>query len=171
MDKTGQMNLAEWIKGRELKDLVLPDGPDDDFIVIDKFPEIDYVLLYRNTKYEPWVAAWKYNDERKSWGQGHYFENLVYAMSYIMDLLKEKEQKNDLASQIELDYTKNHLWENKVYDLMRGFTVELSMNTDSINRVNIKLYYEDGAFELEWYTDAPECIAENIRSLIDLYID
>lgn len=160
----------EMNKGRELKNLVLTDGPVDDFIVVDRFPEIDYVLIYRNAKYEPWVAAWNYNDERKSWGQGHYFKNLVGAMGCITALLREKEQENDLASKIEYDYGKNHLWEDMTYPLEDGWSVNIYQSTDVDGQVNIKLLDEKGDW-VEWFTDRPECIEENVRYLIDLYID
>lgn len=160
----------EMNKGRELKNLVLADGPVDDFIVVDRFPEIDYVLIYRNAKYEPWVAAWNYNEERKSWGQGHYFADLCAAVQHIMDKLMEKEgDESDLASQIQYDYRKNHLWRDMTYPLDDGWSVNI-YSCEGVGQVNIRLLDEDGQW-VEWYTDIPECIAENIRSLIDLYID
>ena len=66
----------------------------DDFIIVEEFPEIDYVLIYRGTRYEPWVAAWAYNKEGKYWGQGHYFSDIRDAMAWI------EEKYNDLAEAI-----------------------------------------------------------------------
>lgn len=53
------------------------------YIIVEEFPEIDYVLAYRGGNYQPWVAAWGYNKETCSWSQGHYFEKLEVAMEYI----------------------------------------------------------------------------------------
>lgn len=58
-------------------------GCDKSYIIVDTFPEIDYVLAYRGGKYQPWVAAWGYNKETCSWSQGHYFEKLEVAIEYI----------------------------------------------------------------------------------------
>lgn len=55
---------------------------DETVIIINEYPEIDYVLAYRGGKYQPWVAAWAYNGVN-SWGQGHYFEELEDAIEYI----------------------------------------------------------------------------------------
>ena len=57
-------------------------GCDESYIIVDTFPEINYVLAYRGGKYQPWVAAWGYNGTN-SWSQGHYFEKLVDAMEFI----------------------------------------------------------------------------------------
>lgn len=56
---------------------------DEVVLIVESFPEIDYVLAYRGGgSYEPWVAAWGYNGIN-SWSQGHYFEKLETAMEYI----------------------------------------------------------------------------------------
>ena len=58
--------------------------------IIMKIPEIDYVLVYwpENT-YTPWVAAWCYNEERNSWGQGHYFQKKESAVEYLVEMFKK----------------------------------------------------------------------------------
>lgn len=58
------------------------DDSTETVIIVDTFPEINYVLAYRGGTYQPWVAAWDYNG-KNCWGQGHYFEKLVDAMEYI----------------------------------------------------------------------------------------
>ncbi len=55
------------------------------FTVLEKYPEIDYVLVYRPEAYDKFVAAWHYDEETGSWGQGHYFQTLRGAMQYIED--------------------------------------------------------------------------------------
>lgn len=64
---------AKTVKGNDM----------ETYIIVEEFPEIDYVLAYRGSSYQPWVAAWRYNKENASWGQGHYFEELFDAMEYI----------------------------------------------------------------------------------------
>ena len=55
------------------------------FMIIEEFPKINYTLIYRNSKYQPWVAAWDYKGDGKSWGQGHYFETITDAMEFIRE--------------------------------------------------------------------------------------
>lgn len=57
-------------------------GCDESYIIVDTFPEIDYVLAYRGGSYQPWVAAWGYNG-KNGWQQGHYYETLEEAMEWI----------------------------------------------------------------------------------------
>ena len=47
------------------------------------FPDINYPLVYRNSDYQPWGAAWGYNEIDNVWGQGHYFETINEKMKYI----------------------------------------------------------------------------------------
>lgn len=61
------------------------------FTVLEKYPEIDYVLVYRPEAVDKFVAAWHYDEERGSWGQGHYFNKLRNAVNYINDKYAEKE--------------------------------------------------------------------------------
>ena len=56
-----------------------------------EFESIDYVLV-KVKGCTPWVAAWGYNKESRSWGQGHYFTTLEGAILYIAELLRKNEQ-------------------------------------------------------------------------------
>ena len=58
--------------------------------VLQKFPEIDYALIVRESKYEPFVAAWAWDEKTVSWGQGHYFSSIINACLYIQQKLAEK---------------------------------------------------------------------------------
>lgn len=53
-------------------------------IIIGKYSDIDYIIAYlpQNT-FTPFVAAWGYNTETKSWGQGHYFRTIDDAVDYV----------------------------------------------------------------------------------------
>ena len=62
----------------------------DEYLILEEYPEIDYTLLIREAKYEPYVAAWAYNKEGNYWGQGHYFSTLLDAVNYINEKIKEK---------------------------------------------------------------------------------
>ena len=59
--------------------------------VIMRIPEIDYVLVHwEENRCTPWVAAWAYNEERNSWGQGHYFQTKESAVKYLVATYKER---------------------------------------------------------------------------------
>lgn len=66
-------------------DIITYPNRDDLYMIVAEFPEIDYALIYRGTRDNPWVAAWglKNINQGKSWSQGHYFEKLEQAMEYI----------------------------------------------------------------------------------------
>lgn len=57
------------------------------YIIIEKFPEIDCVLIKRDTPCCPFVACWGYNEKDNSWSQGHYFESIIDASCYIKEKL------------------------------------------------------------------------------------
>lgn len=58
--------------------------------IVAEFPKINYVLAYRNSNFQPWVAAWDYHNGSRTWGQGHYFETIEGAMGHIQKLLDEE---------------------------------------------------------------------------------
>lgn len=70
-------------------------GKRDEYIVVEQYPEIEYTLIYRNTRFEPWVAAWCYHENEGYWGQGHYFETVNEAVSYINSVIREKSRRSD----------------------------------------------------------------------------
>lgn len=55
----------------------------ESYIVVARFPEIDYVLINRNTKFIPWIVAWAYDEDNQCWGQGYYFDSFIEAARYI----------------------------------------------------------------------------------------
>lgn len=55
-------------------------------------PEISYTLFHLpDNKCTPYVAAWCYDQQRDSWGQGHYFQKKLHALEYLVNLAKAKE--------------------------------------------------------------------------------
>ncbi|MBO5629206.1 MAG: hypothetical protein J5965_09070 [Aeriscardovia sp.] len=58
--------------------------------VLQTFPEIDYALLIREAKYQPFVAAYGWDEQNVSWNQGHYFSSIINACLYIQQKLAEK---------------------------------------------------------------------------------
>ena len=67
-----------------INDLVTRDDTyKEKYVIVEEYPEIDYVLVRRDNEYQPWVAAWNYQPEIRCWGQGHYFGTLESAMEYI----------------------------------------------------------------------------------------
>lgn len=76
------LNLNDALKVTEKATDMVFKNCDETVFIVEKFPEIDYVLAYRGGDYQPWVAAWGYNG-KNSWSQGHYFDTLEKAMEYI----------------------------------------------------------------------------------------
>ena len=74
----------------DIKNLVNETDVDDTYVVVEQFKDIDYSLIYRKSSYQPWVAAWCYRDDAKSWGQGHYFEVIDDALEYIKSVRRER---------------------------------------------------------------------------------
>lgn len=68
-----------------MNDLIKVKGDTERYIIIEEFPDIDYVLVYRDTTYQPWVAAWLYDKEKQTWQQGHYFCKFEDAVTHIFD--------------------------------------------------------------------------------------
>ena len=56
------------------------------------YPNINYIVLDRGSKFQPFVAAWCYDANYDSWAQGHYFETLADALHYIRCKHGEQEQ-------------------------------------------------------------------------------
>lgn len=76
-------------------------------ILLQKYPSIDYALIVRvreDGTVKEFVAAWCYDDETKSWSQGHYFIDLDGAMEYINGLLEESiwKQQKDIVNIYEM---------------------------------------------------------------------
>ena len=57
--------------------------------ILADYPKVHYTLIDRKTEFQPFVACWYYNEESDTWAQGHYFDSLTTAFSYIYDLYKE----------------------------------------------------------------------------------
>lgn len=74
----------------------------------------DYTLIYRNTAYEPWVVAYRYDKDALCWAQGHYYADLGNAMAYLYTMVEklretalraaarilEREEKEELAEML-----------------------------------------------------------------------
>lgn len=63
-------------------------------VILAEFPMIDYTLIARvtdNAKVYEFVCAWHYDENSKSWGQGHYFKTLVTAYCFIQAKLKQQD--------------------------------------------------------------------------------
>lgn len=43
-----------------------------------------YTLIYRGTKFEPWVVAYGYRPEQKCWDHGNYFDVFADALLYLI---------------------------------------------------------------------------------------
>lgn len=62
-------------------------------IVLDRFPSIDYAIVYWEGNCTPFVATWHLNEDNPDkiyWGQGHYFTNLLDCVHYVEELIQGK---------------------------------------------------------------------------------
>lgn len=106
---------------------------DDSVLIVAEYPEIDYVLAYRGGKHQPWVAAWAYNG-KNSWGQGHYFEKLEYAIEYIRQIQGKPNwyRLDELASKAI-----DGLIEDDPYEAAEYFENEMEMTDKEIEYFGI----------------------------------
>lgn len=65
-----------------LKDLPKADGFDEKYLIVATYG--NYTLIYRFTSIQPWVVAYLYNPQTKSWAQGYYFEWLSHALIFAL---------------------------------------------------------------------------------------
>ena len=63
--------------------------------IIDLYKDADYIIIKRNTKFEPFVAAWapELSDGKLVWGQGHYCDSREDAEKCVENKLKEAENR------------------------------------------------------------------------------
>ena len=54
----------------------------------------NYTLVKRDSKYEPFVAAYMYSDQDDTWGNGTYFDSGIDALMYIL----QRERSADIIS-------------------------------------------------------------------------
>ena len=54
-----------------------------ELIVLERYPEIDYAIIYRKgATCNPFVAAWGLSPDM-TWNQGHYFEHIYDCVEYV----------------------------------------------------------------------------------------
>lgn len=78
-------------------------------------PQIDYILVMRDTVYTPFIACWAPEIEGEvqpdgtiecSWGQGHYFNDILSATAYIREKLEEEVDVEDFLKMPVEDFIK-----------------------------------------------------------------
>lgn len=90
--------MSEFINIKNLSDALNNlSSEGDKYIVIQEYD--DYTLIYRHSGYQPWIVAYGYDEREKCWGNGHYFEKLESAMSFIFleEERLEKRVAEDMA--------------------------------------------------------------------------
>ena len=109
------------VKAMDLKEM---NADCEKFVIVERFPKIDYVLLRRDTDFQPWIAAWAYNEERECWGQGHYFEEFIDAVRYIDSKLREisYDRMSEIASRL-MDFAKET---DDIDETLYDYDIELS---------------------------------------------
>ena len=104
-----------------------------DYVLVATFPEIDYVLIYRSTSND-WIAAWAYDSESKTWGQGHYYDTISEAMRFIQSKIDVVPfyRLEELASKAIDGLIEDDPYEAAVY-----FEHEMEMTEDEIEYFGI----------------------------------
>lgn len=54
--------------------------------ILKEYPEKEYTIINRHTKYNQIVACWGFDKESNTWSQGHYFDTLLDACAYVESL-------------------------------------------------------------------------------------
>lgn len=95
----------------------------EQLIVMESYPEINYTLLRRNTKFQPYIAAYGYNKEEKCWGNGHYFDTILEAERYISSKLRimPYDRAAEIASRL-MDMVKET---DDIDEALREYDIEL----------------------------------------------
>lgn len=80
---------AFWSKGFKVGDKIPTSGAGE-VELLDLNQAADYILVKRNTEYDPFVAAWapELFNGKVTWGQGHYFNDEENAREYFNNLNK-----------------------------------------------------------------------------------
>ena len=55
----------------------------EQYIILEEYPEIEYTIMKRDTKFQPWMAVWQLDKETGTWSNGHYFERLTDAVAFV----------------------------------------------------------------------------------------
>ena len=105
----------------------------------------DYILVKRNTDFQPFVAAWapQLDDEGKLfWGQGHYFDTEEAARNYMKGLAESLKEGTDPDLEVELEYECQEC----------GKTSEATVNIErGLFEDLVKAIEEEGEFDpYEW---------------------
>lgn len=100
LKESAESGRAFWDAGYKVGDKVQSDSFGEvEVIALDK--NKDYAVFKRNEGLHPFIAAWapQLNDDKVSWGQGHYFIDEDSAMEYLKNL-KESINKRKLLRKI-----------------------------------------------------------------------
>lgn len=131
-DELHQNNQSAWQRANELANMGydnekalakamffdnLIENKNERFSILKEYPNINYVLARNNNLNapEPYVAAYRYNYDSKSWEQGHYFVERDDAIEYLNN--KEKEWLNNVDDDVLLDIIKSKLYESDINKL------------------------------------------------------
>ena len=95
----------------------------EQYIVMEFYPEINYTLLRRNTKFQPYIAAYAYNEEENCWVNGHYFDTILEAERYISSKLRVMpyDRVAEIASRL-MDMVKET---DDIDEALREYDIEL----------------------------------------------
>lgn len=109
----------------------------DVMVIVEEFPEINYVLAYRGGNFEPWCVGCDYNG-KDSWWHGNYFATISEAMRYIQEKL-DKYNNRICYSRMDEIATKtiDKLIENDPYEAEEFLREELELDDDEVEYFGI----------------------------------
>lgn len=135
-----------------------------DIDVLDLNKDADYILIKRNSDYQPFVAAWapEFYNGKLTWGQGHYFDNEDDAREYFNQKAlgecdkKESEELNEMAMSDRLKGAREQKAgsETEVSDEIIGYFANTFNNKKYIDRLEEILTHEinNGKRAIEIYS-------------------
>lgn len=119
----------------------------DVMVIVEEFPEINYVLAYRGGNFEPWCVGFDYNG-KDSWWHGNYFATISGAMRYIQEKL-DKYNNRICYSRMDEIASKaiDGLFEDDVYEAKIYCEETLELTEEEMEYFGISEKEEE---ELEW---------------------
>lgn len=128
-----------WDKGFKIGDKIPTSGAGE-IELLDLNQGADYILIRRESSYEPFVAAWApdlYNGNL-SWGQGHYFDSEEDAREYFNSKINESDNLEEDADAKLDDATQNEIF--KIMGRIQELQAELNHTiNDEIISINASI--------------------------------
>ena len=130
-----------------------------DIDVLDLDKNADYILIKRNSDYQPFVAAWapEFYNGKLTWGQGHYFDTEDSAREYFnQKALRECDKKEIKESDLGIDkeaFIKKLYATNTPYEVLNLVVTDLPDGDLKDEAISSWVYYKDRNKDMAVYHD------------------